>query len=215
MLAEGAQATLLDIDHGTYPFVTSSNPIAGGACTGLGVGPTRIDRVLGVTKAYLTRVGAGPFPSEADDERGAAMRERGAEYGTVTGRDRRCGWLDLVGLRYAARVNGLTALAVTKLDVLSMLESIPVCTGYRLADGTVTTDFPAHQTDFHHAKPVYQELDGWGSDISAVTTYAGLPAAAKAYLELVESEVGVPIAIVGTGARRDQTIVVRELQPAA
>ena len=142
VVAEGAQATLLDIDHGTYPFVTSSNPIAGGACTGLGVGPTRIDRVLGVTKAYLTRVGAGPFPSEADEERGAAIRERGAEYGTVTGRDRRCGWLDLVGLRYAARVNGLTELAVTKLDVLSMLESIPVCTAYRLSDGTVTTDFP-------------------------------------------------------------------------
>ena len=142
MVAAGAQATLLDIDHGTYPFVTSSNPIAGGACTGLGVGPTRIDRVLGVTKAYLTRVGAGPFPSEADEEGGAAIRERGAEYGTVTGRDRRCGWLDLVGLRYAARVNGLTELAVTKLDVLSMLDSIPVCTAYRLSDGTVTTDFP-------------------------------------------------------------------------
>jgi adenylosuccinate synthase len=215
VLAEGAQATLLDIDHGTYPFVTSSNPIAGGACTGLGVGPTRIDRVLGVTKAYVTRVGAGPFPSEADDERGAAIRERGAEFGTVTGRERRCGWLDLVGLRYAVRVNGLTELAVTKLDVLSMLDSIPVCTAYRLADGNVTTDFPAHQSDFHHATPVYQELAGWGTDISSVTTYAGLPAAARAYLELVESEVGVPIAIVGTGARRDQTIVVRELQPAA
>ena len=148
-------------------------------------------------------------------ERGAAIRDRGAEFGTVTGRERRCGWLDLVGLRYAARVNGLTELAVTKLDVLSMLDSIPVCTAYRLADGTQTTDFPAHQSDFHHATPVYRELDGWGTDISAVTTYAGLPAAARAYLELVESEVGVPIAIVGTGARRDQTIVVRELQPAA
>ena len=191
VVAEGAQATLLDIR------------------------PTRIDRVLGVTKAYLTRVGAGPFPSEADEEGGAAIGERGAEYGTVTGRDRRCGWLDLVGLRYAARVNGLTELAVTKLDVLSMLDSIPVCTGYRLSDGTVTTDFPSHQTDFHHATPVYQKLDGWGSDISSVTTYDGLPPAAKAYLELVEAEVGVPIAIVGTGARRDQTIVVRELQPAA
>jgi adenylosuccinate synthase len=215
VLAEGAQATLLDIDHGTYPFVTSSNPIAGGACTGLGIGPTRIDKVLGVTKAYVTRVGAGPFPSEADDDRGAAIRDRGAEFGTVTGRERRCGWLDLVGLRYAARVNGLTELAVTKLDVLSMLDPILVCTAYRLADGTVTTDFPAHQSDFHHATPVYRELEGWGTDISAVTTYDGLPAAARAYLALVESEIGVPIAIVGTGARRDQTIMVRELQPAA
>ncbi|HYX84553.1 MAG TPA: adenylosuccinate synthase [Gaiellales bacterium] len=215
VLAEGAQATLLDIDHGTYPFVTSSNPIAGGACTGLGVGPTRIDAVLGVAKAYVTRVGAGPFPSEADPERGGALGKRGHEFGTVTGRERRCGWLDLVGLRFAARVNGLTQLAVTKLDVLSMFESIPVCTGYRLPDGTVTTDFPAHQTDFHHSQPVYEELEGWGADISAVTAYAQLPEAARRYLEFIEAQVGVPIAIVGIGARRDQTIVVRELAPAA
>ena len=155
--------------------MTSSNPVAGGACSGLGVGPTRIGSVLGVTKAYLTRVGAGPFPSEADADRGAQLRERGGEYGTVTGRDRRCGWLDLVGLRYAARLNGLTALAVTKLDVLSMFERIPVCTGYRLTDGTITAEFPSHQTDFHHAQPVYEELAGWGSDISGVTTFAHLP----------------------------------------
>jgi adenylosuccinate synthase len=215
VLAEGAQATLLDIDHGTYPFVTSSNPIAGGACTGLGVGPTRIDSVMGVTKAYVTRVGAGPFPSEADAERGKMLGERGHEFGTVTGRERRCGWLDLVGLRFAARVNGLTQLAVTKLDVLSMFESIPVCTAYRLDDGTETTDFPAHQTDFHHARPVYRELEGWGADISDVTSMDRLPAAARAYLRVIEDEVGVPIAIVGTGARRDQTIMVRSLKPAA
>jgi adenylosuccinate synthase len=215
VLAEGAQATLLDIDHGTYPFVTSSNPIAGGACTGLGVGPTRIDSVLGVTKAYVTRVGAGPFPSEADEERGRMLGERGHEFGTVTGRERRCGWLDLVGLRYAARVNGLTELAVTKLDVLSMFDAIPVCVAYRLEDGTETTDFPSHQTDFHHARPVYRELEGWGADISDVTSMDRLPAAARAYLRVVEEEVGVPIAIVGTGARRDQTIMLRSLKPAA
>ncbi len=176
VLCEGAQGTLLDIDNGTYPFVTSSNPVAGGACVGLGVGPTRISSVLGVTKAYLTRVGAGPFPSEADADRGGRLRERGGEYGTVTGRDRRCGWLDIVGLRYAARLNGLTELAVTKLDVLSMFDRIPVCTGYRLPDGALTTDFPSHQTDFHHARPEYEELPGWGADISAVT---GLRAAAR------------------------------------
>jgi adenylosuccinate synthase len=215
VLAEGAQATLLDIDHGTYPFVTSSNPIAGGACTGLGVGPTRISSVLGVSKAYLTRVGAGPFPSEADPERGTMLGTRGHEFGTVTGRERRCGWLDLVGLRYAARLNGLTALAVTKLDVLSMFESIPVCTGYRLADGTLTAEFPAHQSDFHHAQPVYEELPGWGSDLSAVTSYDALPDQAREYLEFIEQRVGVPIALVGIGQRRDQTITRREVLAAA
>ncbi len=215
VLCEGAQGTLLDIDAGTYPFVTSSNPTAGGACTGLGVGPTRIDTVLGVTKAYLTRVGAGPFPSEADPDRGAAIREHGGEYGTVTGRDRRCGWLDLVGLRYAARLNGLTLLAVTKLDVLSIFDTILICTGYRLSDGTISPDFPAHQSDFHHAQPVYAELDGWKTDISDITTLADLPPAARRYLEFVEQHVGVPVAIVGTGQRRDQTITVREVLRAA
>jgi adenylosuccinate synthase len=215
VLCEGAQGTLLDIDAGTYPFVTSSNPTAGGACTGLGVGPTRIDTVLGVTKAYLTRVGAGPFPSEADPDRGAAIREHGGEYGTVTGRNRRCGWLDLVGLRYAARLNGLTLLAVTKLDVLSIFDTIPICTGYRLSDGTISPDFPAHQSDFHHAQPVYAELEGWKTDISDITTLADLPPAARRYLEFVEQHVGVPVAIVGTGQRRDQTITVREVLRAA
>jgi adenylosuccinate synthase len=215
VLAEGAQATLLDIDHGTYPFVTSSNPVAGGVCTGLGVGPTAVSSVLGVTKAYATRVGAGPFPSEADPERGARLRERGGEYGTVTGRDRRCGWLDLVGLRYAARLNGLTELAVTKLDVLSLFERIPVCVGYRLSDGSQTTEFPSHQTEFHHAEPVYEELDGWGADISSVTAFAQLPEAARAYLDVLEERVGVPVTMVGVGQRREQTLTRRELAPAA
>jgi adenylosuccinate synthase len=211
VLCEGAQGTLLDIDAGTYPFVTSSNPTAGGACTGLGVGPTRVDSVLGVTKGYLTRVGAGPFPSEADEDRGAAIREHGGEFGTVTGRDRRCGWLDLVGLRFAARVNGLTALAVTKLDVLSLFDRIPVCTGYRLQDGSVTDDFPSHQSDFHHAAPVYEELPGWQRDISGITAYADLPEPARGYLDFVAERVGVPVALVGIGQRRDQTITMREV----
>jgi adenylosuccinate synthase len=215
VLCEGAQATLLDIDSGTYPFVTSSNPTAGGACTGLGVGPTRVSAVLGVTKAYLTRVGAGPFPSEADPERCAVIRTIGGEYGTVTGRDRRCGWLDLVGLRYAARLNGMTQLAVTKLDVLSVFDSIPVCTAYRLQDGTITTEFPNHQSDFHHAQPVYEELPGWGGDISGITELSQLPATAQNYLRFVEEQVGVPVAIVGVGQRRDQTVTVREFLTAA
>ena len=215
VLCEGAQATLLDLDHGTYPFVTSSNPIAGGACVGLGIGPTRITAVLGVAKAYLTRVGAGGFPSEADQEGSERIREHGGEYGTVTGRERRCGWLDLVGLRFAARINGLTQLAVTKLDVLSIFDRIPVCVGYRLPDGTVLDEFPAHQSDFHHAQPVYEELDGWNTDISGVRTFDALPAAARGYLEFIEQQVGVPVAIVGTGQRRDQIITVHEVLRAA
>ena len=215
VLCEGAQATLLDLDHGTYPFVTSSNPIAGGACVGLGIGPTRITAVLGVAKAYLTRVGAGGFPSEADEEGSERIREHGGEYGTVTGRERRCGWLDLVGLRFAAPINGLTQLAVTKLDVLSIFDRIPVCVGYRLPDGTVLDEFPAHQSDFHHAQPVYEELEGWNTDISGVRTFDALPAAARGYLEFIEQQVGVPVAIVGTGQRRDQIITVHEVLRAA
>ena len=215
VLCEGAQGTLLDLDHGTYPFVTSSNPIAGGACVGLGIGPTRITAVLGVAKAYLTRVGAGGFPSEADEEGSARIREHGREYGTVTGRERRCGWLDLVGLRFAARINGLTQLAVTKLDVLSIFDRIPVCVGYRLPDGTELDEFPAHQSDFHHAQPVYEELEGWNTDISGVRTFDALPAAARGYLEFIEQQVGVPVAIVGTGQRRDQIITVHEVLRAA
>jgi adenylosuccinate synthase len=206
VLFEGAQATLLDLDVGTYPFVTSSNPVAGGACTGCGVGPTRIDGVVGVAKAYLTRVGAGPFPSEADPERGARLRELGAEFGTTTGRERRCGWLDLVGLRYAARVNGMTELVLTKLDVLSAFAEIPVCVAYRLPDGTVTRDFPAHQSDFHGAAAVFETLPGWEADISDATRYADLPDAAQAYVRAVESALGLPVTMVGVGQRRDQML---------
>jgi adenylosuccinate synthase len=215
VLCEGAQATLLDLDHGTYPFVTSSNPIAGGACVGLGFGPTRIDAVLGVAKAYVTRVGAGGFPSEADEADSARIREHGGEYGTVTGRERRCGWLDVVALRYAARLNGLTQLALTKLDVLSIFESIPVCTAYRLPDGSTTEDFPWHQSDFHHAQPVYERLEGWTSDISGVRDAAQLPRAARDYLAFVEERVGVEVAIVGIGQRRDQIITLRDVLAAA
>jgi adenylosuccinate synthase len=206
VLFEGAQGTLLDLDHGTYPFVTSSNPVAGGACSGSGIGPTRITSVIGVAKAYLTRVGSGPFPSEADPERGAKLREIGAEFGTVTGRERRCGWLDLVGLRYAARVNGMTELILTKLDVLSSFDTIPVCTSYRLRDGLTTSDFPPHQSDFHHATGVFEELPGWGADISGVTSYADLPSAARDYVRWVEEQMDLPVSLVGVGPRRDQML---------
>ena len=161
VLLEGGQGSLLDVDHGTYPFVTSSNPIAGGAATGVGIGPTRIDEVLGVAKAYVTRVGEGPFPTEirgSDQER---LRELGGEYGTTTGRERRCGWLDLPALRFAVRINGLTSLALTKLDVLSAFDEIPICVRYRLPDGSESEDFPAHQSDFHHAAPICETLSGW------------------------------------------------------
>jgi adenylosuccinate synthase len=205
VLCEGAQGTLLDVDHGTYPFVTSSNPIAGGACVGLGIGPTRISAVIGVAKAYLTRVGEGPFPSEAEPAAAEALRVAGGEFGTVTGRPRRCGWLDAVALRFAARVNGLTELVVTKLDVLSMLDEIPVCTAYRLGDGTITRDFPAHQSDFHHARPVLEVTQGWRRPIDDVRSADDLPAEARTYLELIEREVGVPVTLAGVGQRRDQS----------
>jgi adenylosuccinate synthase len=206
VLFEGAQATLLDLDVGTYPFVTSSNPVAGGACTGCGVGPTRIDGVVGVAKAYLTRVGAGPFPSEADPERGARLRELGAEFGTTTGRERRCGWLDLVGLRYAARVNGMTELVLTKLDVLSAFAEIPVCVAYRLPDGSVTRDFPAHQSDFHGATAEFETLPGWQTDISGARRFDELPDAAQTYVRAVEAALGLPVTMVGVGQRRDQML---------
>ena len=202
VLFEGAQGTLLDLDHGTYPFVTSSNPVAGAAATGIGIGPNRIDAVLGVAKAYLTRVGEGPFPTEiagADQER---VRELGGEYGTVTGRERRCGWLDLVGLRYAARLNGFTSLALTKLDVLSSFAELPVCVRYRLRDGTETEEFPAHQSDFHHCEPVYEVLPGWEEPLDGMDDVARLPVAAREYVAFVEREVGVEVSLVGTGAAR-------------
>jgi adenylosuccinate synthase len=206
VLLEGAQGTLLDLDHGTYPFVTSSNPIAGAAATGIGIGPTRIDAVLGVSKAYVTRVGAGPFPSEMDEQVGAHMRELGQEFGTVTGRARRPGWLDLVALRYAVRLNGITSLALTKLDVLSSFDELQVCVRYRLPDGTETRDFPAHQSDFHHAEPVLETVAGWAEPLDNCTTLADLPDAARAYVELVERELGVPVQLVGTGAAREQVL---------
>jgi adenylosuccinate synthase len=207
VLLEGAQGTLLDVDHGTYPFVTSSNPIAGAAATGIGIGPTRIDAVIGVAKAYVTRVGEGPFPTEIEGPDQERVRELGAEYGTTTGRERRCGWLDLVGLRFAVRVNGITSLALTKLDVLSDFAEIPVCVRYRLPDGAETRDFPAHQSDFHAARPVYATLPGWLEPLDGATTLAGLPENARRYDELVAREAEVEVSLVGTGAERERVLV--------
>jgi adenylosuccinate synthase len=206
VLLEGAQGTLLDLDHGTYPFVTSSNPIAGAAATGVGIGPTRIDHVIGVAKAYVTRVGEGPFPTEIEGADQARVRELGAEYGTTTGRERRCGWLDLVGLRFAVRVNGLTSLALTKLDVLSEFGEIPVCVRYRLPDGSETDEFPAHQSDFHHARPVYERLPGWRESLDGE-----LPDAARAYVEFVESALDLEVSMIGTGAERESVVAPRGL----
>ena len=206
VLLEGAQGTLLDLDHGTYPFVTSSNPVAGAAATGIGIGPTRIDAVVGVAKAYVTRVGAGPFPSEMEEPTASEVRELGQEYGTVTGRERRPGWLDLVALRYAVRLNGFTSLALTKLDILSSLQELQVCVRYRLPDGSETPDFPAHQSDFHHARPVLETVPGWGEPLDACATVDDLPRPARDYVELVEQALGVPVELVGTGAAREQVL---------
>jgi adenylosuccinate synthase len=206
VLFEGAQGAMLDIDHGTYPFVTSSNPIAGAACVGAGVGPRDIDEIWGVCKAYTTRVGAGPFPTELDDELGEELRRAGNEYGTTTGRPRRTGWLDLVALRYAARLNSLSALAVTKLDVLSGLDRILVCTGYRGEEGATFDHFPYHQTVLHHAVGEYVELDGWLTDIGDCRDEADLPLAAREYLAFIEEFIGVPVTLVGVGPAREQTV---------
>jgi adenylosuccinate synthase len=206
VLFEGAQGALLDIDHGTYPFVTSSNPVAGAACVGSGVGPKDITEVLGITKAYTTRVGAGPFPSELDDEVGEEIRQRGGEFGTTTGRPRRTGWLDLVALRYAARINGLTALAVTKLDVLSGFDRIKVATRYRGSEGAEFETFPYHQSVLHHARAAYEELPGWSEDIGEARTESDLPQAARDYLRFIEEQAGVPVALVGVGPGREQII---------
>ncbi len=214
VLFEGAQGTLLDLDHGTYPFVTSSNPVAAAAAVSLGIGPTRIDAVIGVAKAYVTRVGEGPFPTEIEGEEQEQVRRLGAEYGTVTGRERRCGWLDLVALRYAARVNGFTSLALTKLDVLSTFPRLPVCVRYRLRDGSETAEFPAHQSDFHHCRPVYEALPGWREPIQGIDSFRRLPAAARRYVEFVEAAVGVPVTLVGTGADREQVLARGELAAA-
>jgi len=210
VLLEGAQATLLDVDHGTYPFVTSSSPTAGGACAGSGIGPTRITRVLGILKAYTTRVGAGPFPTELADAQGEWLRKTGGEYGTTTGRPRRTGWLDTVIARYATRVNGLTDYFVTKLDVLSGLDRVPVCVAYDV-HGERHDEIPMTQTDFHHATPVYEYLDGWWEDISGAKEFADLPKNAQAYVRAVEEMIGAPVAAVGVGPRRDQTVQLREV----
>jgi adenylosuccinate synthase len=206
VLLEGAQGAMLDLDHGTYPFVTSSNPIASGAATGIGIGPTRIDRVLGVSKAYVTRVGEGPFPSEIEGPQQAQLRELGGEFGTVTGRERRCGWLDLVALRYAVRVNGMTSLALTKLDVLSDFAELPVCVRYRLPDGTETEHFPAHQSDFHHARPVWETLPGWQQTLDGVSALDDLPGPAREYVEFVSRSLELPIELVGVGAARERVL---------
>jgi adenylosuccinate synthase len=201
VLLEGGQGTLLDLDHGTYPFVTSSSTVAANAATGVGIGPNRIDRVVGVAKAYVTRVGEGPFPTEIEGPDQRRVQELGGEVGTVTGRTRRCGWLDLVALRYAVRLNGITSLALTKLDVLSAFAEVPVCVAYRLRDGSETHEFPAHQSDFHHCRPVYETLSGWQEPITD-----GLPDAARAYVDFVEQQLGVEISLVGTGAERERVV---------
>jgi adenylosuccinate synthase len=206
VLLEGAQGTMLDVDHGTYPFVTSSNPIAGAACAGIGIGPTRISRVVGVSKAYATRVGEGPFPTELDDADGARMLERGNEFGTTTGRQRRCGWIDLVALRYAARLSGFTELALTKLDVLSGFPRVRICDAYRTRDGEILTEFPYHQTVFHGCTPVYRDLEGWDEDISECRGLKHLPVAARTYVETIAAAVEVPITLIGTGQGRHQVI---------
>jgi adenylosuccinate synthase len=206
VIFEGAQGAMLDIDHGTYPFVTSSNPLSGAACVGSGVGPRDIDEVWGISKAYTTRVGAGPFPSELHDEMGETIRSKGGEFGTTTGRPRRTGWLDLVALRYAARLNTLTALVLTKLDVLSGLDRVQVCTSYRGAEGAEFEDFPYHQTVLHHATPELTELRGWKEDLGECRNLSDLPDAAREYLRFVEEHTGAPVALIGVGPGRDQVI---------
>ncbi|HEY2670261.1 MAG TPA: adenylosuccinate synthase [Rugosimonospora sp.] len=206
VLLEGAQATLLDVDHGTYPFVTSSNPTSGGACVGSGIPPTRISQVIGVIKAYTTRVGAGPFPTELFDENGQHLLKVGGEYGTTTGRERRCGWFDAVVGRYAVRVNGITDLVVTKLDVMSGMEQVPICVGYEV-DGHRVDHMPMTQTAFHHAKPVYEELPGWGEDISKARTFDELPVNAQRYVERIEELCGTRVSVIGVGPGREENVI--------
>jgi adenylosuccinate synthase len=205
VILEGAQGTMLDVDHGTYPYVTSSNPVSGGAGTGAGIGPHKIDQVIGVTKAYVTRVGAGPFPTELTDQTGEILRDRGCEFGTTTSRPRRCGWLDLVALRYAVRVNGITEICLTKLDVLDGLDKIKVCTRYQTADG-IRDEFPLDPDEFSSCEPVYDTLPGWKEDISQMTDVGQLPTTAKAYVEYIARQVGVRISLISVGSGRLQTI---------
>ena len=210
ILLEGGQATMLDIDHGTYPFVTSSSCTAGGACSGSGIGPTRIDRVIGIAKGYTTRVGEGPFPTELFGKEGEDLRQAGGEFGVTTGRPRRTGWFDSVVARYAARVNGLTDLVITKLDVLSKYDEIPVCVAYDV-DGQRFEELPADQTAFHHAQPIYEMLPGWKEDITGCQTFADLPTKAQEYIEHLEELSGCRISVVGVGADRAATIVRHQL----
>jgi adenylosuccinate synthase len=206
VLLEGAQGTLLDLDHGTYPFVTSSNPVAGGACTGAGVGPLQIDQVIGVLKAYSTRVGAGPFPSELDDEVGRHLLDKGREYGTTTGRRRRCGWLDLVPLRHAVRVNSVSSIMLNKLDILTGLPEIKACVAYSV-DGQQLEDWPVSLARLERAEPVYETFAGWQEELSGAQSIDDLPAAAREFVEVIEQRAGVPIAVVSVGPERTQTLV--------
>lgn len=210
VLFEAGQATLLDVDHGTYPYVTSSSATAGGACTGSGVPPTRIDRVIAILKAYSTRVGEGPFPTELHDDKGEFLRKTGGEYGVTTGRPRRTGWLDTVVGRYATRINGTTDFVLTKLDILGGLEKVPVCVAYDV-DGVRHDEMPVNQSDFHHAQPIYEELDGWWEDISECRSYDELPENARRYVEFVEEQVGARISVIGVGPGRDEVIVRHDL----
>mgnify|MGYP001480753677 CR=1 FL=1 len=211
VIMEGAQGTLLDVDHGTYPFVTSSNPISGGACIGAGIGPHKINKVIGVTKAYLTRVGEGPFTTELTDETGEFLRDRGGEFGTTTGRARRCGWLDLVVLKYAVRVNGITEICFTKLDVLDGLKTIKVCTAYKAKSGEILEEYPLDLDVYSECEPIYEELPGWDDDISQMTSYKELPSNAKKYCEFVSAQIGVKIKLISVGTRRRQTINLLEV----
>ncbi len=210
VLLEGGQGTLLDVDHGTYPFVTSSNPTAGGACAGSGIGPTKITGVVGILKAYTTRVGSGPFPTELLDEDGEKLRTIGGERGVTTGRPRRCGWFDAPIARYATRINGLTDIFLTKLDVLTGWDKIPVCVAYEI-DGKRSEELPMTQTEFHHAKPIYEMLPGWSEDISGAKTMEDLPANARAYIKFLEDVSGTPISAVGVGQDRNATISINDL----
>ncbi|MEW6163329.1 MAG: adenylosuccinate synthase [Nitrospirota bacterium] len=210
ILFEGAQGTLLDIDHGTYPYVTSSNAIAGGACTGLGVGPTKISKVLGVAKAYTTRVGSGPFPTEINDPLGDMLREKGGEYGATTGRPRRCGWLDMVVLKHSARINGFTGIAITKLDVLDGLDVIKICTSYKYK-GRIYEEFPKEIDVIEGCDPLYEEMEGWSTSTTGIRDFNKLPEAAKAYIKKIEETLGVEVQLISTGQKRDKIIKLKDI----
>ena len=209
MVLEGAQGTLLDVDHGTYPYVTSSSASAGGACTGLGIGPTKINKVIGIVKAYTTRVGEGPFPTEIKDSLGEKIREKGGEYGATTGRPRRCGWLDMVALKYAIRVNGFTGLVITKLDILDGLEKIKVCTSYK-CDGILHEEFPKELSVLERCEPVYEEVTGWKENTSGIKDFEKLPGAAREYIRKIESMLSTKIQIISSGQKRDELIMLQE-----